>query len=78
MFIYSRTVSVCHAESMGVNVERALLKTYDAERINPDGIDVQTCHLVRNLERVMDNIWPESQLLYSIHHSCAVVECVSK
>ncbi len=63
---------------MGVNVERALLKTYDAERINLDGIDVQTCHLVRNLERVMDDIWPESRLLYSIHHSCAVVEHVSK
>jgi hypothetical protein len=78
MFIYSRTVSVCHAEFMSVNVERALLKTYNFERINPDGIDVRTCHLVRNLKRVMDNIWPEYQLLYSIHHYCAVVERVSK
>ncbi|SRR6266403_1203365 len=75
---YSRIVSVCCAESMSVNVERNLLKTYDAKRINDDGIDMRTCRLVCNLERIMDDMWPKSQLLYSIHHSRAVVDRVNK
>jgi len=52
---YSRMVSVCHAVSMNVNIEKTLLKTYHAQRINDDSTDVRAC-LVCNLKPVI-NSW---------------------
>jgi DNA-directed RNA polymerase subunit N (RpoN/RPB10) len=68
---YSRIVSVCRAGF----VKRAPLrhKTYHTKRIDDDGINMWARRLVCDLEWIMDHVWPESEVLYPIHHTCLIV-----
>jgi hypothetical protein len=73
---YSRIVSVCR--SVRRFIPEMKTKTYHAERVDDDGVDMWACRLVRDLQGVMYDIWAEAELLYAVYDARVVEKRVNE